>query len=258
MASAPKPVNVGTTPTYKVDYELGIMINYAVSREAISPYVKAPLAPLAIKMLENDKEQKYYVSLYLARCGLNDNPQMSNRADVFTYITDEKGHPGLLFLSVLCDIPPEVPKAYVPKFIKMQESFFLDSETGKCTVPHQMIDKLTMAQEGVHLEMGSTVFQSTFKVASTQLFHNDFVVANSQIFQNPHNRTTNYFNQEFISCPISDIDLRSVQQVAPEKFFTLCTMGNLESVQRYGDAANPITWYFKPPPASGAKVKSKL
>merc|ERR1712194_713407 len=106
--------------------------------------------------------------------------------------------------------------------------------------------------------MGSTSFQSTFKVQGTQVFHNDFVLTNSQIFQNPHDRTINYFNQEFISAPISDIDLASVKQVAPEKFHPLCTINNLVSVQRYGSSTNPITWYFKPPKASGEKAKSKL
>merc|ERR1740121_2604050 len=127
------------------------MINYEVSKEDVAPYVKAPLNPISLKMLENDTEQKYYVSLYLAYCGMNDNSQKSNRADVFTYIMDEKGEVGMLFLSVLCDIPPGMPKKMIPKFIAMQESFFLDSETGKCSVPHQMIDKLTMSQEGVEL-----------------------------------------------------------------------------------------------------------
>ena len=95
--TAPAPVNVGKTPTYKVDYELGIMINYAVSIDAISPYVKAPLTPIAIKMLKTDREAKHYVSLYLAICGMNDDPHKTSRADVFTYIVDEKGQPGMLF-----------------------------------------------------------------------------------------------------------------------------------------------------------------
>jgi hypothetical protein len=241
----PVPVNVGTTPTYKVDYKLGIMINYAVTKEAVAPYVQAPLTPIPVHMLQSDKEAKYYVSLYLAICGMNDNPQETSRADVFTYIADDQGRPGLLFLSVLCDIPPMVPEAYVDKYIKMQESFFLDPSTGKCAVPHQRIDKLTMTQEELFLKMGDTVFESKFMVQDTQLFHNDFVVANSQIFHTAKERTVNYFNQEFISAPISDIDLASVQQVAPEKFHPLCTMSNLESVQKYGDASNPITWYFK-------------
>jgi len=241
----PQPVDVGKTPTYKVDYKLGIMINYAVSEEAIAPYVKAPLTPLAIKMLQNDKEAKHYVSLYLAVCGMNDDPAETSRADVFTYVRDEKGHPGLMFLSVLCDIPPAIPKSHVGKYIKMQESFFIDSETGRCSVPHQIIEKLNMSHDELHLQMGSTMFKSSFKVKDTQLFHNDFIVANSQIFHNPTDRTINYFNQEFISAPISDIELASVQQVAPEKFHPLCTMNNLESVQKYGDTAKPITWYFK-------------
>merc|ERR1719350_2403343 len=108
---------------------------------------------------------------------MNDHPNETSRADVFTYVADAKGNPGMLFLSVLCDIPPNIPKAYIGKYVKMQESFFLDSETGKCMVPHQQIDKLTMTQAGIRLEMGSTLFQSSFKVQDTQRFHNDFIVA---------------------------------------------------------------------------------
>merc|ERR1712048_379585 len=98
-------------------------------------------------------------------------------------------------------------EAMVEKFIKMQESFFLDADTGKCNVPHQRIDQMTLTQEGVSLKMGDTVFESSFKVKDTQLFHNSFVVANSQIFHSARDRTVNYFNQEFISAPIADIDL---------------------------------------------------
>lgn len=238
------PVEVGTTPTYKVDYELGIMINYEVSKEEILPYIKAPLTPLKIKMLRDDKEQKYYVSLYLAICGMNDSPSKQSRADVFTYIADSKGNPGMLFLSVLCEIPEGLPKAAVPKFIAMQESFFLDHDTGKCSVPHQIIDKITMNQQGVHLKMGDTLFESTFKVQDTQVFHNDFIIANSQIYHNPRDRTVNYFNQEFMAAPIADIDLACIHQTATEKFHPLCKPSKLASVQRYGDAADPITWYF--------------
>jgi len=243
------PVTVGTTPTYKVDYELGIMINYEVSKEAVAPYVHAPLTPISLKMLDTDKEEKYYVSLYLAICGMNDSSQRQSRADVFTYIKDERGHPGMLFLSVLCEIPPGMPKKHIAKFIQMQESFFTDSEgpnAGKCTVPHQEIDSIVMAHEGCTVKMGDTRFESSFKVQGTHLFHNDFIVANSQIFHNGKDRTVNYFNQEFISAPISDVDLASVNQIATEKFHVLCAPGNLASVQKYGDAENPICWYFKP------------
>jgi len=241
----PRPVNVGKTPTYKVDYKLGIMINYEVLKEAVAPYVPKPLTPIPIRILQTDKDPKYYVSLYLAVCGMNDHPQESRRADVFTYVKDATGLPGMLFLSVLCDIPAGLPKAHVPKFITMQESFFVDSDTGKCTVPHQVIDSLTMSRDGVCLEMGDTRFESTFKVKNTSLFHNDFVVANSQIFHNGKDRTINYFNQEFISAPIADIDLASVRHVTPSKFHALCSDRKLDSVQVYGDASNPITWYFK-------------
>merc|ERR1740117_1860731 len=162
------------------------MINYEVSREALAPYVPEPLSPLAIRMLKDDQEPKYMVSLYLALCSMNDDPNYGRRADVFTYITDSQGRPGMLFLSVLCDIPPSIPKKYRAKFIEAQEQFFLD-ETGKCPIPHQEIEALTMTHEGVHLKMGDT------------LFDNDFVVSNSQIFHNGKNKTINYFNQEFIS-----------------------------------------------------------
>jgi len=240
------PVNVGDTPTYKVDYELGIMINYEVSLEAIAPYIPAPLTPLPLRMLDTDKEQKYYVSLYLAICGMNDSTQRQSRADVFTYIKDTKGGSGMLFLSVLCEIPPGLPKKHIPKFIAMQEAFFIDSDSGKCTVPHQEIDSIVMAHEGVTVKMGDTRFESSFKAQGTHVFHNDFVLTNSQIFHNGKDRTINYFNQEFISAPIMDIDLASVNQIATEKFHVLCAPSNLVSVQKYGDAANPICWYFKP------------
>jgi len=239
------PVNVGNTPTYKVDYELGIMINYEVSKEAIAPWVPAPLTPISLKMLDTDKEEKYYVSLYLAICGMNDSKQRQSRADVFTYIKDAKGHPGMLFLSVLCEIPPGLPKKHIAKFIEMQESFFTDSDSGKCTVPHQEIDSIVMAHEGVTLKMGDTLFESSFKPQGTHVFHNDFVVANSQIFHNGKDKTVNYFNQEFISAPIMDVDLASVKQIATDKFHVLCAPSNLASVQKYGNASEPITWYFK-------------
>lgn len=239
------PVNVGTTPTYKVDYDLGIMINYSVSLEALAPYIPKPLTPFALRMLQSDKEAKYYVSLYLAVCGMNDNPNKSRRADVFTYVTDTKGLPGLIFLGVLCDVPPTLPKKFVPKFIKMQEDFMIDKDTGKCSVPHQVIDKLEMTHEGVQLEIGDTRFEAKFQVQRTGLFHNDFVVANSQIFHNGKDKTVNYFNQEFISAPIYDCDLAAVTQIATEKFHPLCNADSLESVQFYGDASKPITWYFK-------------
>jgi hypothetical protein len=239
------PVDVGTTPTYKVDYKLGIMINYEVSKEALAPYVPKPLSPLAIRMLKDDQEPKYMVSLYLALCNMNDDPNFGRRADVFTYITDSKGHAGMLFLSVLCDIPPSVPQKYVAKFIEAQEQFFLDAETGKCPIPHQVIEELTMTQEGVHLKMGDTLFESKFKVQKTTLFHNEFVVSNSQIFHSGRNKTINYFNQEFISAPIHDVDLASVMRKGSEKFHPLCDDNKLDSVQFYGDDVDVITWYFK-------------
>merc|ERR1719198_2375289 len=102
-----------------------------------------------------------------------------------------------------------------------------------------------MAHEGVKLKMGDTSFQSSFRPKDTHVFHNDFVVANSQIFHNGKNRTVNYFNQEFISAPISEIDLASVNQLNTERFHELCRPGSLESVQKYGKDELPITWYFK-------------
>lgn len=239
------PVNVGTTPTYKVDYKLGIMINYEVSKQAVEQYLPKTLKPLAVRMLKDDKEPKYLVSLYLAVCSMNDDEkEWGKRADVFTYITDQKGLPGMLFLSVLIDVPPTLPKKYIPKMIQMQEQFFLDSETGKCPIPHQAIDKLTMDQQGVHLEMGeNTLFQSKFLVQKISVFHNDFVVANSQIYHNGKDKTINYFNQEFMSAPIKDVDLASVTQHGTTQFHPLCE--KLDSVQFYGDDKDLITWYFK-------------
>merc|ERR1719412_1019381 len=127
------------------------------------------------------------------------------------------------------------------------ESWFKKQGSGQDMVPHKLVEELSVSAEGLDLKManGTTSFEATFKVKDTGLFHNDFILSNSQIFHSPSDRTVCYFNQEFMSAPISDIDLASVRQVAPETFHPLCTVSNLESVQRYGDAAHPITWYFK-------------
>jgi len=241
-----EPVNVGTTPTYKMDYEFGIMINYEVSREAIAPYIPAPLVPISLKMLDTDPEAKFYVSLYLARCGINDNVHRQNRADVFTYIKDSKGQLGMMFLSVLCEIPPTLPKKLIPKFMGMSKSLMIDSGSGKCTLPHMELDSMDVSQDMVNVKMGETLFESSFKVQGTHVFHNDFVLTNSQIYHSGKDRTINFFNQEFMSAPIYDIDLAVVNAVATEQWHPLCIPSNLASVQKYGNAENPIRWYFMP------------
>lgn len=246
-AASMQAVKVGNKPTYKVDYKLGIMINFVVSEEALTPYVPLPLKPWALKLLQTDDKPKFYVSLYLAVCFMNDAPPDTTRADVFTYVLDKDGKPGLSFLGVLVDIPNGMPEKYVGKYLKMQEGFFVDSHTGKPTVPHQRVDKLIMSHQNVDLTVGKTIFKTmpNFRsVANTPtLFHNDFVIANSMIYHNGHDRTVNFFNQDFISAPVTDIDLACIHVSDPNGFHPLCE--KLESVQVYGNASQPIPWFFQ-------------
>ena len=230
---------------FTIDYKEGYNINYEITQKEAASILPPNLKPLKLKLLESDREEKYYLSWYLA--GI-EQKETSNRIDLFTYAIDEHGDLALYFLSSIM----ETPKAAIDnplgfKMLKIAMEYFArDSKSNRPAYPHYYTDHLKADKDSFSVRLeGASLSSHACRKNFVALFSRDFVLANSQIYRNGYDRNVNYFNQSFISAKVEDRDPSCIESENLAHFHPLLKPENLVSMHFYGSKDKKITWFFE-------------
>lgn len=231
-----------------IDYQQGYNFHFSISKEEAESLLPKNLRPLKLKILTSEKEEKYYLSWYLASMDSDKTKSKDvKRIDIFTYAIDENDEFALFFVSSLMEIPEVVMKRKRRRkiYFRIFDYFARDSRTGKPSYPHYYTEKISATNDSFSCLYNNSSIESN-KIdflPETDRFDEIFVLANSQIYRNEVDKNVNYFNQRFINTPVKQINLSSISTKNLHGFHPLCK--NLISAQKYGSKEKPSTWYFE-------------
>ena len=245
---------------YCVDYYGGFNICFAVTKEELEEVIPGNhLTPVKMRLIESDKEE-YLVSIYCAEIAMNtkddetqskDDPLLG-RADVFTYVRDQNGELGLVFLSAFVD-DSKAPD-FVKKLIKISNEFFgMDPTNFTGAYPHYDADtiritdhELKIQYKNARIHLGGQGDPKDQILATGKKFHPDFVNANSQIYRGPNGaKNTNFFNQSFANADVTDWNPKLVQVENATDIHPLLRKACSFQSYRSPVGRPPIRWYFE-------------
>ncbi len=231
---------------FTISYSDGYNINFEITEEQARELLPENIRPIKLKILDNEKEPKYYISLYLA--GMENSDSME-RCDVFTYGIDHNDELTMYFLAGIMEFPDMAKKPGTQRdmFESIMKYMARDSRTGEAAYPHY---------ESQDISSDKDTLKVTYKDARVELkkcepatvdnrFSRAFVLVNSQIYRTDIDRNVNYFNQSFINAKVQEKDLNCVEVENPEKFHRMLKKENLKSIQYYGSKDKQIRWYFE-------------
>lgn len=231
---------------FSISYSEGYNINYEISQSEAEGLLPANIKPLKLKLLEDDAEEKYYLSWYIA---VMEGTQSINRVDIFTYGLDAQNNKTLYFLSSVMEVPEKIKNNSMSyAFFKRVLNYLArDSRTGKPSYPHYYADRIVANQDHLSVSFNGAKVEGVAcaPLKSDQRFSREFVLANSQIYRNETDKNTNYFNQNFIEAPISSLDPNCLNLKNIRSFHPLLAPERLSSVHFYGSKAKQIRWYFE-------------
>jgi hypothetical protein len=231
---------------FSISYSDGYNINFEITRDQARELLPDNIRPVKLKILENEKEPKYYISLYLA--GMESSDAME-RADVFTYGMDHNDELTMFFLAGVMELPDRIKNSdmQMDMFERVLDHMAKDSRTGEAAYPHYYSDNISSDEDTLIItyEDARVELKGCEPLTVDNRFSLAFVLVNSQIYRTDIDRNVNYFNQSFINAKVAEKDLNCVEVENPEKFHPMLKKENLMSVQRYGSKNRQIRWYFE-------------
>jgi len=231
---------------FTISYSEGYNINFEITQEQARELLPDNIRPIKLKILENEKEPKYYISLYLA--GMESSDAME-RCDVFTYGIDHNDELTMFFLAGIMQLPDMVSGEGMQKdmFEKVLVYMAKDSRTGEAAYPHYYSEEIASDQDTlvVTYEDAKVELKKCDPSTVDNRFSRAFVLVNSQIYRTDIDRNVNYFNQSFINAKVQEKDISCLEVENPEKFHPMLKKENLRSVQYYGTKDKQVRWYFE-------------
>jgi hypothetical protein len=231
---------------FSISYSDGYNINFEITRDQARELLPDNIRPVKLKILENEDEPKYYISLYLA--GMESSDAME-RADVFTYGMDHNDELTMFFLAGVMELPDRIKNSemQMDMFERVLDHMAKDSRTGEAAYPHYYSDNISSDEDTLIItyEDAKVELKKCEPLTVDNRFSLAFVLVNSQIYRTDIDRNVNYFNQSFINAKVQEKDLDCVEVENPEKFHPMLKKENLISVQRYGSKNRQIRWYFE-------------
>ena len=241
---------------FMIDYGGGFNLNFECSYDELRNVLPPHLEPVKMKILENDSEAKYMLSLYTADLHLKDQKfalvDQSGRTDAFTYVLDEDKKLGLCFISAFVQYPRE---PFIKSLMKCLNNFFgTDPHDFSLGYPHFDAEEITITDTNFVLKVkdSSMKISGSENITSTgEKFHRDFICANSQIYRGKNgSKNINFFNQDFIDVNVTRWDHETAFEGTGDfasDIHPLCNCKKLVSIQHYRspNGHNPIRWYFE-------------
>jgi hypothetical protein len=231
---------------FTISYSEGYNINFEITQEQARELLPDNIRPIKLKILENEKEPKYYISLYLA--GMESSDAME-RCDVFTYGIDHNDELTMFFLAGIMQLPDMVSGDGIQKdmFEKVLVYMARDSRTGEAAYPHYYSEEISSDKDTlvVTYEDARVELKKCDPATENNRFSRAFVLVSSQIYRTDIDRNVNYFNQSFINAKVQEKDLDCLEVQNPEKFHPMLKKENLRSVQYYGAKDKQVRWYFE-------------
>ena len=231
---------------FTISYSEGYNINFEITQEQARELLPDNIRPIKLKILENEKEPKYYISLYLA--GMESSDAME-RCDVFTYGIDHNDELTMFFLAGIMQLPDMVQGEGIQKdmFEKVLVYMARDSRTGEEAYPHYYSEEIASDQDTliVTYEDAKVELKKCEPSTVDNRFSRAFVLVNSQIYRTDIDRNVNYFNQSFINAKVQEKDINCLEVENPERFHPMLKKENLRSVQYYGAKDKQVRWYFE-------------
>lgn len=231
---------------FTISYSEGYNINFEITRDQARELLPDNIRPIKLKILEHEKEPKYYISLYLA--GMENSDAME-RCDVFTYGIDHNDELTMYFLAGIMEFPDMAKEEGMQRdmFESIMEYMARDSRTGEAAYPHYESDDIHSDKDTLVITYEDSRVELTNCDPATvdNRFSRAFVLVNSQIYRTDIDRNVNYFNQSFINAKVQEKDLNCVTVENPEEIHPMLKAENLISVQYYGAKERQVRWYFE-------------
>lgn len=232
---------------FELECKHGFNVHFDTSCEKLSAALPELYTPNPIRIMEDDENPRYLVSMYVAETQLRGTNGSFGRGDVFTYVIDSTGKKSLFFLGSIQQDPPF--RGLVRKVYNiLMEYFRMDPLEGYATAyPHTQARDIVVGKDSFSVtssEGDEVIYMSAGEKLGTGVFHRDFIVSNSRVYRG-HKGTRNvtFFNDDFMDARVTRWDASRVVAIRSQALHPAC--GDVVLVESYGDDVSPLSWYVE-------------